>query len=522
MRKRWHRLRYLRLRISRGSHLRRHGRLLRLMQRSFAERKKERLVIGEQLPLLWTLARAYEANETGWQESSEITRKLAVEAVDRTSVDRKVGKYLAIVLVTSFFLSIAWLIFGRYFLFSPLFRASGWTDGITGHFLQAVGFAAVFIVIAMFSSFEHAMRHVRIIRLFADYASYAIPFAATIPSIAIYCHWKRLPEAHALQALYDGLFACGFTLGPVLVALAIINVLKLLRRERSIWDDPRTEFLREALECLDKIIPPMVSLEPMQRVVEQLLQKNEKWVRAKPDLVEKLRASIKADAPGKAAEQRWALLRRQVKKQHSPNPVFAALESFLWLFHPSNPSGSDEWGQSNRMLILASHIRNAARCVQIFGDRQRTGEAVQDNWQRRVCEERSAFLRNLQRGPLLPRPDTRDYLVHEFKLLFELVLRNDWGNMPLIELPDVPRLSLWQKSYRFLRTVIVAALPLATLYALSDHLKTIHATISGTLWGGAIIWFAVSLLTLLDERFSEKLSGVKEVLGALKTDKSKE
>jgi hypothetical protein len=32
----------------------------------------------------------------------------------------------------------------------------------------------------------------------------------------------------------------------------------------------------------------------------------------------------------------------------------------------------------------------------------------------------------------------------------------------------------------------------------------------------------VSLLTLLDERFSEKLSGVKEVLGALKTDKSKE
>jgi len=72
------------------------------------------------------------------------------------------------------------------------------------------------------------------------------------------------------------------------------------------------------------------------------------------------------------------------------------------------------------------------------------------------------------------------------------------------------------------RTIIVAALPLATLYALSEHLKNIHATISGTLWGGAIIWLAVSLLTLLDERFSEKLSGFTGLLGALKGDKEKE
>ena len=295
---------------------------------------------------------------------------------------------------------------------------------------------------------------------------------------------------------------------------------KFLRRERIIWDNPKTAFLEEALACLDNTIPPASSLEPMRRLVDYVLEQNDRWVRAKPALVEKLRALTMQGAA--AAEERWRLLRRQVRNQRSPNPVFAALANFMWLFHPSNPPTKDEWGQPNRMSVLASHIRNCARCVQVFGQRQQTGEPVQDNWQQRVCEERAAFLRALQRGPLLPRPDTRDYLLRQFKVLFEIVLQDDWGNMPLIELPDVPRLSWRQKVFRTVRTIIVAALPLATLYALSDHLKDIHATISGTLWGGAIIWLAVSLMTLLDERFSEKLSGVKEILGALKGDREKE
>jgi hypothetical protein len=158
----------------------------------------------------------------------------------------------------------------------------------------------------------------------------------------------------------------------------------------------------------------------------------------------------------------------------------------------------------------------------MFGKRQRTGEAVQDNWQRRVCEERAAFLRALQRGALLPRSDTRAFLLNEFKRMFALVIQYDWGSMPLIELPDVPRLSLWQKTFRAAKTVAIAVLPLATLYSLSNQLKELNTTLSSTLWTGAVVWLAVSLLTLLDERFAEKLSGVKEVLTALTPGKGKE
>jgi hypothetical protein len=45
--------------------------------------------------------------------------------------------------------------------------------------------------------------------------------------------------------------------------------------------------------------------------------------------------------------------------------------------------------------------------------------------------------------------------------------------------------------------------------------------VSGTLWTAAIVWVLVNLLTLLDERFSEKFSAAKELLGAFSPGKGK-
>lgn len=268
--------------------------------------------------------------------------------------------------------------------------------------------------------------------------------------------------------------------------------------------------------------------EPLlKRVVERMLGAYAQYW-GKPTVIEGgrdlclVQSTATAIDASDLVERRWWHFRQRVRNQKSPNPLESALAEFLWLFHKGGRFAADRWGRLELMSDLAAHMRSAARAVQMFGRRLRTGEAIQDNWQRRVCEERAAFLRALQRAALLPRADTRAYFQEEFRRMFWLVAHNDWGSLPFIEMPDVPRLPWWQRVLHIVRTTVVAILPLGALYLLSDQLKTINATVSGTLWSAAVVWLAVSLLTLLDERFSEKFSAAKEVLGTFGFGKSKE
>ena len=501
------------------------------MRKHFHVRATEAPILEHQINFLWTAARAYKTDETAaWESAANITREIAVIATHRSERDRKIAKYIVTVLLISFIGSLLWLFLPpSRFIVRPLFHSSGWLDGVFGHLLQLTGFTLVFVVIITLDKIEKVMRYSPMLRVFADGTSYVAPFAAIMPSTAIYCGWMRMPLSPALAALYDGLFVGGLIAIPLVVMLSVSAVTEILRAEGQMWDNPRLAFLHEALLAIDKILPPLPeSPASLHRVVERILDENKQWWDGKTDLITELKRLSRpdlvanCDMSDESAVTRWSLLHDQIQGRKSPNPLFVALAKFMWTVYPMNALRNDAWGDPALMVLLASHMRNAARCVQMFGKRQRTGEAVQDNWQRRVCEERAAFLRALQRGALLPRSDTRAFLLNEFKRMFALVIQYDWGSMPLIELPDVPRLSLWQKTFRAAKTVAIAVLPLATLYSLSNQLKELNTTLSSTLWTGAVVWLAVSLLTLLDERFAEKLSGVKEVLTALTPGKGKE
>jgi len=64
----------------------------------------------------------------------------------------------------------------------------------------------------------------------------------------------------------------------------------------------------------------------------------------------------------------------------------------------------------------------------------------------------------------------------------------------------------------------------------SDWLVLIRSLVAGfelsaditTLWVASLVWLAVSALTLVDDRASEKISNVKELLGILKLGQKKE
>jgi hypothetical protein len=494
----------------------------------FRDRVKEAPVLKAQALLLWTISRAFGPEEMeAWKAAAAVTGQLASAATDQVEHARKFVRYLALALFTALAAILIWAAgVASSWLGAPLFQNAGWPDRIAGHLLQLGGFSLLFMVIFGLDRIERSARHVRTLRMFGDGASYVAPFLAVMPSVAIYCGWMVAPKSRIVLALYDGSFMAGFVMIPVVLVAAMEAITKFWREERRIWDDPRLAFLKESLAGLDKIFPPVSSQGAMRNVVERLWQHNDYWSHLKSDLIDKFRETLSdPTAPNQndnqAAESRWWLFRGQTISRKFPNPLFDAIADFLWIFHPKNPQ-RDEWGEAQHMANLASNIRGAARCLQVYGQRQRTGDPIQDNWQQRVCEERAAFLRSLQRGVFLPRGDTRVYLLSEFKKMLSLVLQHDWGSMPFIEMPNAPQLPLWYTAITKAKTILVGALPLAGIYALSDKLSALPATINASLWTGAVVWLVVNLLTLLDERVSEKFSAVKDLFSAFTPGKGKE
>jgi hypothetical protein len=487
-------------------------------------------MLSEQIDLLWIIARAFgPEEESQWKSGFAITRALALAAVDQTRQEEKHERRLGLVFVVAFVAGILWLVIPLPDFVRPLFSGSSSAENLIGHGLQVAGFVSVFYVLLTLRKIEGAMRALPTLRRIADTLFYIVPFVAILPDIAIRCGWMKKTVWNGLLGFYDGLLIAGFVILSIVVTIAVSSLRRLLREQRQMWDNPRLTFLYQTLCALEKVFsPPLPDNEPMRRVVEQMLGKYENQWAHDPQLITNFRKLLPTTlisdrrAAFAIAEDRWWLFKKQVNKQKSKNPLYHALAEFLRRFHPNRLKKLDEWGDADFMSDLAMHIRYSARCLQVFGQRQRTGEAIQDNWQHRVCEERAAFLRALQRAALLPRGDTRQYLLAEFKRIFSLVLRHDWGNMPLIELPDVPRLSWWQEGFHIVKTLVIGVLPLAALFTISDRLQNLPPTLSGTVWIGAVVWLVVSLLTLVDERFSEKFSITKELLHTVAGAKGKE
>jgi hypothetical protein len=507
-----------------------HRRLARYLKGVFKRRQEAGRVMSEQIDLLWIAARAFGPEEKEqWESASAITGALALAPVDQAREDEKQDRRFGLVFGVAFVTAVLWLVIPLPDLARPLFSGRSLGENLIGHGLQVVGFVLVFYALMILRKVERSLRGLPALRRIADTLFYVVPFVAVLPDIAIRCGWMRKTVWNGFLGLYDGAVIAGFVIMSIVIMIAVSSLRKLLREQRRIWDNPRLAFLYETVCALENAFPPPPpDNEPMRRVVHRMLEEYEGEWAHDPVLISNFLQLLPNELISdrqmafKIAEERWWLFKKQINEQKSKNPLYSALAEFLWTFHPIGLDRSDRWGDVHVMSDVAAHIRYAARCLQVFGQRQRTGEAIQDNWQRRVCEERAAFLRALQRAALLPRVDTRQYLLTEFKRMFSLVLRNDWGNMPLIELPDVPRLPWWQEGFHVVKTLVVAVLPLAALFAASTRLQNLPATLSGTVWIGAVIWLAVSLLTLVDERFSEKFSVTKALLHTIASGKAKE
>lgn len=484
----------------------------------------------EQIKLLWIAARTFGPQEQReFESAAEETRTLAVPAADTALDEENESNRFAIVFLATFVAALLWLILPLPSWIGPLFIGKDFIDKLSGYLLQAAAFVLLFYGLVFLRKVQLLVRAVPTLRKVALTTFYIAPFVALVPEIAVRSGWMTKPSWHPLSGLYDGLFASAVVFLSLIMTIAFVTARSLSRGQRRIWDDPRRAFLYELLHSLDKVLSPRpADDQPVRRVVGWMLKTYSRRFFHDPELLPRFQKLFETDVINdpqiakKLAEERWWSLKKLLNQQKSKNPLYSALTDFLWKFHPNAIPPTDNWGDVPLMSQLAGDMRNIARCLEVFGQRQETGDPAQDAWQRRVCQERAAFIRTLQRAALLPRLDTRDYLIAEFKRTFVLALYHDWGTMPLIELPEVPRLAWWQEALRIIKTLFVAVLPLTAVLIMSDRLKDLPATLSSTVWIAAIVWLAVNLLTLVDEKFSEKFSITKELLNTVKGGKSKE
>jgi len=512
------------------SHCVRHWNLFKHSRKRLRHRKRLAKTAPKQLEILWSAARAYEKEgkeAAAWEEIASLSYQIAEVEIHNEERIEKSAHIATRFFVTILLVGNLWMWFHPIGSFLPLFKETFGPFKISGSIIQGIAVLIPLLFGGLVAKMDDWFRSLTIPRSLIAGVLVVVPVASMVPWVGGAAHWFHQSPYPLIAALFDGLFVGGVALAMVVVVILGTLFIAKLHLENRNWDVPLRAFIKESMQILDKILPSFPQdPEPMRRAVGRMMEENKQWLEAKTDALMKFREYL-AQTPSsdpvaalKLTLERWTELSLLTKNRASPDPVIKALEGFMRHFVLNEIDGYS-WGHPELMQSLAIRFGHMAHYVEVLGSRVSNGGNIEDCWIRRAYKERAAFWRNLQRCVLLPRTDTRDFLLHEVKRVLLLALAHDWGNMPLIELRDVPSLPWWKHMLNICRTILVGFLPLGGMFMLPSKVTILSATLSAILWTGSTIWLIVSLLTLLDDRFSEKLTSVKSILDIVRSSKDK-
>ena len=169
--------------------------------------------------------------------------------------------------------------------------------------------------------------------------------------------------------------------------------------------------------------------------------------------------------------------------------------------------------QSSRNLII-SKLEDAARSLDLMPANLLAKDPFHSAWDQRAYSERAAAIRDLKKWVLLPLDCTRRDLEAKLRSILYLLAEGNWGALNRLDLPSQPPLPFWTRISHLARAILLALVPLAFVAASFFVVKRLGGSIPASLqqWAPtvAVGWAAISLLSLLDPRFSEKIALFKD------------
>lgn len=499
-------------------------RLLGAIQQIRAARAFQTAVIQEQSRILWVAARSFSSEQRD-MSSRDLLRVVAGKLAESRALasvrDEREARIAMVSVCFAAALAMLWVtipVFPHVIDFITHFDGHSIPWGLVGWFICISSTLIPLLIPILYIKLSESFRYLSMYGTLVLTGIAFVAAAAITPGLAIYLGWVTPPGLALVRSLVDGIFIGGLLDCLVLVAFGISAFVSEVRDDGEIWMNPRLILIREFVSALNRILPkPSQNPEPIRWVAENILQERKD---IDSSALEKVKDALDGECYVKRPElkERWTGIAR---KSDCSDPILAGFSKFM--IHLHTAEGDHAWGEPVHMTSITEDLRAAARCVEALASRHRTGDEARDRWLRQVCASRAAYILELQRGVVLPRNDTRDYLQGELCHLLSLALTNDWGNMPTLSLSGAESLRWWRRGVAATRALVVAILPLSGVFVLRVAVgKELNPTLNASLWTAALAWFAVSVLVLLDDRFSEKLSRAKELMGVLKAGKEKD
>jgi hypothetical protein len=172
---------------------------------------------------------------------------------------------------------------------------------------------------------------------------------------------------------------------------------------------------------------------------------------------------------------------------------------------------------------LISNLEDAADCVESIPRILLLRDPTLAFWSKAAYRQRANGIRALRKWILVPKVDTPKFLEQELRRIIQKVAEGDLDGLPAADRDTLLVLPWWKIALRILHGLAIIAIPPLVLFALNDWPppgweNSIFKEYSVPI---ALLWMLISVLSILDPRFADKLSLIKGVQD-LFTFKSKE
>jgi hypothetical protein len=167
------------------------------------------------------------------------------------------------------------------------------------------------------------------------------------------------------------------------------------------------------------------------------------------------------------------------------------------------------WANPEARKSLVPDLEDAATCLEVIPKRFPDRDRFSSTWNQQAYLRRASGIRDLKKWVLLPKAETRDHLERTLRDVLERASVGDWDGLPQAGLPEDPPVSLWRRAVMIIRSIVIAAIPPVAVIVFGRNFP--ESDIKNNVTGLAWIWALVSLLGMLDPRFGEKLSAIKDL-----------
>lgn len=203
------------------------------------------------------------------------------------------------------------------------------------------------------------------------------------------------------------------------------------------------------------------------------------------------------------------------RKDFAQSGVALTLTLVLRDLAKGRPYGDESQSETLEYLDVAADLLRSAPPRNIGGLRARENRAI--------LEHLSASARvvdSYRLSVLLPKHDTFSLLRGQIAEIVATVLLGNYGSLPKESIVPSPQASWIRRSLRLIRLAVVAALPIAVVFAADAIGFQLPESVSDTLIFASILWAVIVVVTIVDPQLERRMNMTRDALAILRGSSS--